>query len=237
MKNILNELRQLNWVEYSIQFFLVLISIMVAFNVENFRDYQQERRVEREYLESMVDEIKVDLSYFEAEVNNSEYNIKVYDKLLADHPQSIPVNDSVVHVIYEFYHPSRIFSPMDITYTSMKTSGKLELIENKEIRKHIIMLYHRYYEHIYRSELEYNNRSKDHSYLSKYLQYDPAGQLYKVKYPEMIHYFRGEQQFNESKLSIYKFAVNTCNELIELINKELEGRGNALSLFVADSEG
>jgi len=140
MKNILNTLKQLNWVEYSIQFFLVLISIIIAFNVENYRDYKQERRVEQEYLSSMVDELKVDLEYFNGEVSIFNRHLDAYDYFLENKPDTLSNKDSLANILFLWHMDLRNFSPMDITYTSMKTSGKLELIENKEIRKQMIML-------------------------------------------------------------------------------------------------
>ncbi|GEM_PF-1802643 len=237
MKNILNKLKQIDWVEYSVQFFLVLISIIIAFNVENYREFKQERRVEHEYLESMVDELEEDLKYFEGEVFSRQYKIGCYDYLLDNKPEALAYNDTIVHTIFNMYSIDNNFSPMDITYTSMKTSGKLELIENKEIRKQIIVLYHRFYQLVYRKERDYTQMTMNMpERMSRIYSSDPSNQTLVFKYPELLQVLEGEKRQEESQMSIYKWGIDGCTKLIDLINEELEGRGKILSLFESDRE-
>jgi len=53
-------------------------------------------------------------------------------------------------------------------------------------------------------------------------KYDPNGHNLIMNYPEINYFIEREKEFFKSSLNIYNYAVESCNELIELINTELK---------------
>lgn len=216
------QLKKMNWTEYTIQFFLVLISIILAFNVENYRDNLQERKFESEYLQSIVEEIKEDVIRLETEVDICQYQIDDLSQILLEHPHVMTTGDARLNYFIINKPGTKVFSPLDITYTSMKLSGKLELIENRDVRKQVVMLYHRYYQFLRTQEIQYNERNKNvKNTSSEFYGLNKMDEKVTFNYPEAENFIKGELNHVSNKKSNYLFIIEACNNLINLITDEL----------------
>jgi len=124
------------WKHYAIEFFMLFLAVFCGFLAENQREHMVETRREKQYMKSLLDDLKHDT----AEINGAVSLINHYfDPVLT---KSIALlylehfSDSTIKEMYETVPKSTRFFTITFqnnTTTQLKNSGNLRLIRNKEV--------------------------------------------------------------------------------------------------------
>jgi len=134
----MSEKRTGRFISYAIgEILLVVIGILIALQIDNWNDERLERKLEREYLASMLYDLEVDTREIEEKVAG---NAKLLDGLgrllvLLGTPGEDPKHDRQMFIhalVYTYWYLTPDFS--ELTMTQLKSSGNLLLIRDKEIR-------------------------------------------------------------------------------------------------------
>ncbi len=120
--------------EYFFEFLMIFLAVTLGFIAENIRGHLSDKRIEREYIISFVEDLKQDTANFNLVIPLAETNVKGVDSLLnllLDNPYT----DSSMRLIY--YMKERyadIIWPISYTtrtITQLKNAGGLRLITDK----------------------------------------------------------------------------------------------------------
>ena len=123
---------------YLWEFLMLFLAVFCGFLAENFREHQVERQREKQYMQSMVGDLKADTAMFDANIEIRRSRLYMIDSLvsLLSHPSDDKGND-----MYFFGRsispPANIFSN-DETIQQLKSSGNFRLIREKDIAKYIL---------------------------------------------------------------------------------------------------
>ncbi|HMU45022.1 MAG TPA: hypothetical protein PKC72_01580 [Chitinophagaceae bacterium] len=157
------------WTHYFWEFLMLFLAVYCGFLAENLREHQVEHRREKEYIRSLLDDLKDDTT----EINKSKRAAAV----------SLAYEDSLMYYLYK--NPPEKFLPQhfldldlkamlrlkiifnESTAQQLKNSGNMRLIRNPDVFRRIAL---------YWNEQEYTRIT-----LTRYLEYRNRGREYAEK--------------------------------------------------------
>ncbi|GIV35784.1 MAG: hypothetical protein KatS3mg032_0163 [Cyclobacteriaceae bacterium] len=121
-----------------------MLGVYVAFYLTNRKLENDKRALEKQYIQSMLEDLKMD----EQQLTESTDTLKYYQSLLASlanyvHSNRIPGDSASVMIqgLY-VYLP---FIPRNNTYQTLVSSGSVDVIKDFALRQEIVELYHQHY--------------------------------------------------------------------------------------------
>jgi hypothetical protein len=143
-RNIRSKLLQENRISryflYAIgEIFLVVIGILIALQINNWNEERIVRNEESVYLQRLLDEMVLDSTRLESTIRLSQFKLDASYFILNELEKVNRSNiDTLELVIGTFRIAINITSPPDLTtYEELISTGKLNIIRNKEIKSKI----------------------------------------------------------------------------------------------------
>jgi hypothetical protein len=124
------------WTHYFFEFLMLFLAVFAGFLAENWREHIVERKREKEYIRSMIEDLKTDMSYFAGELVGRKQNRLRTDSLIDLLSQKSRTEFEQQRMYYlARYCIAGVHLPQfhDRTYDQMKSSGNLRLIHEKNI--------------------------------------------------------------------------------------------------------
>ncbi len=147
-------LKKINWQSTIVELLVVIVGVTIAFQLNNMKENGAKLDLEKKYVASLISDLESDIHNLDSLINSDEIRIKHIKRLyhyLAENTNM----DSVDVVVPQLAYLS-LFYPRNITYESMKTSGKLDLIQDLTIKNKIVELYE--FTLVEKEEAEYYHR-------------------------------------------------------------------------------
>jgi hypothetical protein len=142
---------------------LVVIGILIALSVNNWNQKKTERKVEQNYISSLIEDAKTDLSNFKNAIAFNEERIENLDSL-AFRCYSYNTKDKkdpelIIWYIRSLKRPDFV-TQTDRTLSQLKNSGGMRLIEDKS-KIDAIITYEESFERLYNQQVWYEGGLKD----------------------------------------------------------------------------
>ena len=132
------------WTHYFFEFLMLFLAVFAGFLAENWREHIVERKREKEYIRSMIEDLKLDTAGLASDNNTRKAAVVMYDSVIALLRKK-ERSQFEQQRIYYLARMSLRLSPFprlnDRTYEQMKSSGNLRLIHEKEISDKITHYY------------------------------------------------------------------------------------------------
>ena len=132
------------WTHYFWEFLMLFLAVFCGFLAENLREHFVEKKREKEYIRSMIEDLKTDTKYFATELAGRKQNRIMTDSLI----NLLSKKDRTEFQEQRMYYFTRyciagVELPQfhDRTYDQMKSSGNLRLIHEKNIADSISNYY------------------------------------------------------------------------------------------------
>ena len=122
------------WTEYLLEFFMLFLAVFLGFVAENIRENSVERYREKEYMESLINDIKADTANAGVVIRDFLYRQPYLDSIVESFGDMLHGN-SKVYAQYrrKAYGSFADFNPSDGTMQQLKNAGGLRLIRNKKV--------------------------------------------------------------------------------------------------------
>jgi hypothetical protein len=132
------------WHHYFWEFLMLFLAVLCGFLAENQREHFVEKKREKEYIRSMIEDLKLDTAGLASDNNTRKEAVEMYDSVITLlHKKKRSQFEQ--QRIYYLARMSLRLSPFpklnDRTYEQMKSSGNLRLIHKKEISDKITQYY------------------------------------------------------------------------------------------------
>jgi len=124
--------------EYFLEFLMIFLVVTLGFIAENIREEVSNKAIEKEYMESLVSDLKADTSAISRSIDVwSSANKDVVDiqQSLKAHP--VDVKDFYKSLSEDFWHFD-LFKYDNKTVEELKSSGNFRLIRDKKIENQIM---------------------------------------------------------------------------------------------------
>lgn len=124
---------------------MVIIGITIAFSLNNWRDGRQARKMEQEYLQNMLADLKVDRQKLHWILADDSTRNQHLDSLIFFTRQPEQASPKAVFTYYlsnNYYLP---FKAEQTTYQIMTATGGLNLIGDFALRQQVVQVYSQLY--------------------------------------------------------------------------------------------
>lgn len=132
------------WTHHLWEFFMLFLAVTLGFFVENQREHFVELKREKEYIRSMIEDLRLDTAGFALDNNMRSQAISMYDSVIILLNKEIRTQFDQQRLYYLARMSIRL-SPFpklnDRTYEQMKSSGNLRLIHDNNIADQITKYY------------------------------------------------------------------------------------------------
>jgi hypothetical protein len=150
-----------NFKEYFLEFLMIFLAVTLGFFAESIRENIADREREKQYMHSMIADLKSDTSTLASNIYLKQSRIVMIDSLI--YLLSSPDYKTRLNEIYDYgrsISPPANFSPNDRTIQQLKSSGGLRLIRNVAVSNSIMAYDQKMRLQIAGTEDEYNIRSE-----------------------------------------------------------------------------
>lgn len=222
------------WIHYFWEFLMLFLAVFCGFLAENFREHQVEKQREKQYMLSMLEDLKSDALMLKNNTEQRKKRIPMCDSLifLLNHPQR---NDhgSEIHFLGRSISPPINIFPNDRTIQQLKNSGNLRLIHDKDISNSIMAYDQKMRNALFEMEDEVQIRAEYRQIASKVFNTTVFNEMTRddtisrpsgnpplfTQDPAMINELIGKAQYVKR---IHHAQVHTSEQLLELNNQLME---------------
>jgi len=132
------------WTHYLWEFLMLFLAVFCGFLAENQREHFVEHKREKEYIRSMIEDLRLDTASFGFDNTIRKEAIEMYDSvifLLTKKNRSQAEQQRIYYLARMSVRLSPFPNLNDRTFEQMKSSGNLRLIRDKEIADMITKYY------------------------------------------------------------------------------------------------
>ena len=221
------------WTHYFWEFLMLFLAVFCGFLAENFREHQVENRRERQFIQSMIDDVKLDTTALKGILIRRNRRKEMFDSLtlLLNSSQ----RDKYVSRLYFFARQMQRLSPVTFTYNDrtiqqLKNGGNMRLIRKSNVTDAVV-LYDAAVRDIYTTqerENEYMLQSLPHIYNI----FDGQVMDLMINSASAIH----EPPYNVKLLSDAQASFNNFNGTLHSIKSSNIVLMNKVSTMIAEGE-
>ena len=218
--------KKVNWFYAIGEILLIFIGITVAIWFNNYNEGQRAKEIEIQSLMEIKNGIDQDLKDISENVSGFRNRVKLFNKLIEHHNNSLPNNDSLQDQLKYLLGETTFLSHTG-PYETLKSRG-FQTITNDSLRKQIIKYYD--FEH----DLLRMYEKDHHDHFSKSLKplmikyFDLSStKMIPLNYNQMIsdkdfiQNIYWAKRNNSNLLKLYTKLQHFCEELVDNISKEL----------------
>ncbi len=131
------------WGEYLLEFLMLFLAVFLGFLAENIREHTVEKEREKQFIMSLISDLKDDTLIITRQINYIERGLILFDSLslMLESPESAKKNEEAI------YYTSRMgirLAPLannTRTIDQLKNSGGFRLIRKQEVSSRIMKYY------------------------------------------------------------------------------------------------
>jgi hypothetical protein len=124
------------WTEYLLEFFMLFLAVFLGFIAENQREHGVEKNREKQFIRSLMNDIKADTARIKNIINQRTVRERRLDSLtflLNSHSNTVHTNIIYFYAVTASRTAPFRFIPTDGTMQQLKNSGAFRLIRNREV--------------------------------------------------------------------------------------------------------
>lgn len=197
-------MKKINWLDHLVNLVVVITGISIAFAMNNWKDSKSKNSLKDTYIEAMSDELTADINDLDSLLKNDSIRYKALIRLFFIDSIDLPT-DSVNWAISQLASYDS-FDAHNITFESLKSSGKFDVINDVKIRLSIMEYYHNSYKGITIIE-DYTRNSFDNNiipFIMEELGVRFNADLEKLKKPKFNNMVGLHLSFISQKIDAYK---------------------------------
>ena len=134
-----------NFKEYLLEFLMIFIAVTLGFFAESYREHISDNTKEKEYIESLVQDLKIDQQGLSQNISTMQSGILMMDSMITilDHPSLIPNSSGQLYFLARLAPRLQPLPVNDKTYEQLKNSGNFRLIKNISTSNKIMDYYNK----------------------------------------------------------------------------------------------
>jgi polyphosphate kinase len=132
-----------NFKEYFLEFLMIFLAVTLGFFAENIREHLSDNAKEREYIQSLAEDLKVDQQILSQNISSVQSGISMMDSLIIilDNPSSLSNNTGELYYLARLSPRLQPLAINDKTFQQLKNSGNFRLIKNISASNKIMEYY------------------------------------------------------------------------------------------------
>lgn len=164
---------------YMFEFLMLFLAITLGFFVENQREHYLEHKRAIEYLRSLSEDFRADTAFIQRTIDEKEWISEKYDSVLqVMYSPDAHRYDNLYYYVAKYLKINDVFTPQDVTYQQLRSSGNFRYIRNLELYKKVAS-YYNLYDRYTDTEIGFGN-IRDESLTQMELKLFNISQLYSL---------------------------------------------------------
>ena len=147
LRRLTRHVQDQNWFAVAIDFVIVVVGVFVGLQVSNWNDGVRVNTLEKSYLSRLSEEVADNIEAFEAESEFARESRRVLGQFLQAVNGESTQDDDLVQATVGYISVGALlpdFKPSQATFDDLKSTGNLDIIQNRELRKSLVELYAHY---------------------------------------------------------------------------------------------
>ncbi len=132
------------WKEYLLEGLMIFLAVTLGFFAEQLRERFVEHRKAREYAESLCSDLRIDTFTIQRTLGEKEWILAKYDTALRMLSSAQPTDDAFLYYVADYMVFTDVFTPQDVTYKQLESSGSFSYLRNLELYKSVADYYNLY---------------------------------------------------------------------------------------------
>ncbi|MDN5204846.1 hypothetical protein QQ008_25875 [Fulvivirgaceae bacterium BMA10] len=217
---------KINWLSHFIELVVVIIGITVAFTINKWSESRGEKELEVSILKSLQSELQKDIDvYKDHQIPRNKLNAGYIEGLSS----IIDSNDLEHDSLYFYLDRFMRFNNWRITrstYESLKSTNRMDIISNFELKKNVIALYeHRSGQNDFVIDLNKNFLTKMQDYLIKnsslYFQENTTDLAF-LRDREFRNLLANWLNLTKGKIKEFEITLEACEQLHQAVTAEIQ---------------
>ena len=131
------------WTHYFWEFLMLFLAVLAGFFAENLREHYIEAKREKQYIQSLVADLRDDTRLLNEGIEFQSSKIKMMDSLIKflNYPEILKKDLSQFYYLARVGPRTRPFANNSRTYDQLKSSGNFRLITDLEVSNRIMSYY------------------------------------------------------------------------------------------------
>ncbi len=212
--------------EILVEVLIIVFAVSVSIWFHNWSEGLKDRKEEKEFLTGLKGDLQGDIIQMQGDMNSYKKVISGIHYYMNMENKTMPIiTDSLIKYKNILFSTTQLV-PNVSRFEALKSSGKLSIIENKELLSKILNLYQGHIAQIFILNNGYNEFKNNHlgTFLDDNLEFDAAGQpinLEKIFAMNKMRIYLVRGLGAQQNVDEYQAAINECHEIINEIDKEL----------------
>lgn len=201
---------------------VVIIGITIAFSLNSWRDYQQHKDLEREYLLGISSDLENDQGFMAFVLRDDSVKARQLDSLIgfSFYSQAAPAKLAFRYLTNNGYYVP--FKGQNTTYTALMSSGGLQTISDFDLRQKIVRFYSQEYNSLHEIDQAITTHVQKYTldYFVRELKVDSSGihNMEKLQNTFFQNSLFGQKSLLERRQDFYQ----RVNESARRLNAEIE---------------
>jgi|SRR5689334_2741803 len=119
--------------QYFLEFLMIFLAVTLGFFAENLREHFADKKMEKEYMESMVKDLKADTTSFSRTIQQYTLISKAIDAMLTSLKSDDPDPSIINRIVSEEFWMYTGFSYNNETVQQLKNSGNFRLVKDRAV--------------------------------------------------------------------------------------------------------
>lgn len=125
-------MKGIDWVNHILNFVAVIVGVFLAFYISDVAEHKKEQKQLSHIINIIIEDLKEDQATFEDyHIPINETQLNTIEKLIYG---VITENEDTISTYFDLAISVENFYPSSATFNSLKSTGKLDLIENLEVK-------------------------------------------------------------------------------------------------------
>lgn len=207
-------MKKINWLDHIANLLVVVLGISIAFYLDEYSNEKNQEAQEQKYLAGLITDLEADMEALDTLIQVNEMILEATISLTQATASTSNNDPSKLRndILTIQYNPP--FVPQRTIYESMKASGKMELIDDFELRSSLIELYEQYY----RGTAQYDQALDDHvrDFIKPFI-------IHKIQFTNngVGESFLNETSF-KNMIFTYRYLFAAKNEFYKEVLKNVE---------------
>lgn len=135
-----------NWKNYFLEFFMLFLAVTLGFLADNYRESLSENVIEKEYIKSLIEDLKNDQQLIEQHISHIKTSELMLDSLvdILNSPKTINQHAGQLYYLSRLGPRLKPFATSNKTYDQLKNSGNFRLIKKFNVSNKIVAYYDKF---------------------------------------------------------------------------------------------
>ena len=143
LRSITKHVKDQNWFAVALDFFIVVVGILIAFQITNWNEGRSDRQLRMSYLERLESHLTQTIDYLSKNQDATEQKIEIIDNFVAKLNDQETDDDALILSTTDYFTRGTSLSDFKVfrsTFDDLTASGNLEILQSDKLSKALMTL-------------------------------------------------------------------------------------------------